>query len=52
MAARSSSSARITNGTTLTAEPTPTKSDLYGVGCAGAATCYAVGDKGTILARR
>src|SRR5438105_1992201 len=27
--------ARITNGTTLTAEPTPTKSDLYGVRCAG-----------------
>jgi hypothetical protein len=44
--------ARITNGTTLTAEPTPTTSDLYGIGCAAPATCYAVGDKGAILARR
>jgi hypothetical protein len=44
--------ARITNGTTLTAQRTPTARDLYGIGCAGPATCYAVGDNGTILARR
>jgi hypothetical protein len=44
--------ARITNGTTVTAQHTPTARDLYGTGCAGPATCYAVGDNGTILARR
>jgi hypothetical protein len=44
--------ARITNGTTSTAESTPTTSDLYGMGCAGPATCYAVGGIGTILVRR
>jgi hypothetical protein len=27
-----------------------TARDLYGIGCAGTATCYAVGDDGTILA--
>ena len=42
--------ARITNGTTLTAQRTPTRSDLYGIGCAGPSACYAVGDNGTILA--
>ncbi len=42
--------ARITNGTTLSAQLTPTARDLYGIGCAGPATCYAVGDNGTILA--
>jgi hypothetical protein len=41
---------RITNGTTLTAQRTPTGRDLYGIGCVGLATCYAVGDDGTILA--
>ena len=41
---------RITNGTTLTAQRTPTSRDLYGVDCPGPATCYAVGDDGTILA--
>lgn len=44
--------ARITNGTTVTAQRTPTARDLYGIGCAGPAACYAVGDNGTILARR
>jgi photosystem II stability/assembly factor-like uncharacterized protein len=42
--------ARITNGTTVTAQRTPTARDLYGIGCAGPAACYAVGDNGTILA--
>jgi len=42
--------ARITNGTTITAQRTPTARDLYGIGCVGPATCYAVGDNGTILA--
>jgi hypothetical protein len=45
--------ARITNGTTLTAQRTPTTRDLYGIGCAGPGpgpTCYAVGDNGTVLA--
>jgi hypothetical protein len=28
----------------------PAHSDLYGIGCSGPATCYAVGDDGTILA--
>jgi Photosynthesis system II assembly factor YCF48 len=42
--------ARITHGTTLTAQRTPTARDLYGIGCAGPAACYAVGDDGTILA--
>lgn len=44
--------ARVTNGTTVTAEHTPTTGDLYGIGCAGPAACYAVGDNGTILGRR
>jgi photosystem II stability/assembly factor-like uncharacterized protein len=43
--------ARITNGTTLAAQRTPTTRDLYGIGC-GPCACYAVGDNGTILARR
>jgi tricorn protease len=28
----------------------PAHSDLYGIGCAGPGTCYAIGDDGTILA--
>jgi hypothetical protein len=44
--------ARITNGTTLAAQRTPTARDLYGIGCADPTTCYAVGDSGTILALR
>ena len=44
--------ARITNGTTLAAQLTPTARDLYGISCAGPAACYAVGDNGTILALR
>jgi len=28
----------------------PHRSDLYGIGCAGPAACYAMGDDGTILA--
>jgi hypothetical protein len=36
--------------TTVTAQRTPTARDLYGIGCAGPASCYAVGDNGTILA--
>jgi photosystem II stability/assembly factor-like uncharacterized protein len=50
LAGSGGSIARITNGTTVTAQPSPTHSDLYGIGCAGPATCYAVGDNGTILA--
>ena len=50
LAGSGGSIARITNGTTLTAQRTPTARDLYGIGCAGPATCYAVGDDGTILA--
>ena len=45
--------ARITNGTRLAAQRTPTARDLYGIGCACPGpnpACYAVGDKGTILA--
>jgi hypothetical protein len=42
--------ARISGGTTVTRQPTPTRSNLYGIGCAGPAACYAVGDNGTILA--
>jgi Photosynthesis system II assembly factor YCF48 len=41
--------AKITNGTTVTAQRTPTVRDLYGIGCT-CSICYAVGDKGTILA--
>jgi hypothetical protein len=41
-----------TNGTTFAAQRSPTHRDLYGIGCTGPATCYAVGDNGTILARR
>jgi hypothetical protein len=50
LAGSGGSIARITNGTTLTAQHTPTTRDLYGIGCAGRATCYAVGDDGIILA--
>jgi hypothetical protein len=50
LAGSGGSIARIINGTTLTAQRTPTARDLYGIGCAGPATCYAVGDDGTILA--
>ena len=44
--------ARITNGTTLAAQRSPTARNLYGIGCAGPRACYAVGDGGTILALR
>lgn len=44
--------ARITNGTALAAQRTPTTRNLYGISCTGPATCYAAGDKGTILALR
>jgi hypothetical protein len=44
--------AKITNGTALAAQRTPTTRNLYGIGCADPATCFAVGDNGTILARR
>jgi len=50
LAGSGGSIAAITNGTTLTAQRTPTARDLYGVGCADPASCYAVGDDGTILA--
>ena len=30
----------------------PTTRDLYGITCANAVTCYAVGDGGTIVARQ
>ena len=44
--------ARITNGTALAAQRSPTARDLYGIGCASPCACYAVGDGGTILALR
>ena len=44
--------ARLTNGTTVAAQRSPTTRNLYGIGCAGPAACYAVGDGGTILALR
>jgi Photosynthesis system II assembly factor YCF48 len=47
--------ARITNGTTLAAQRTPTARNLYGIACVGRypnTTCYAVGDGGTLLALR
>lgn len=44
--------ARISGGTTVTAEPVPTTADLHGITCTGTATCYAVGDGGTVLVRR
>jgi hypothetical protein len=44
--------ARITNGTTLAAQHSPTVRDLYGIGCASPCACYAVEDNGTILALR
>jgi hypothetical protein len=50
MAGSRASIARITGGTTLTAQRTPAARALYGIGCAGPAACYAVGDHGTILA--
>jgi photosystem II stability/assembly factor-like uncharacterized protein len=50
LAGSGGSIARITNGTTLTAQRTPTTRDVYGIGCAAPSTCYAVGDDGTILA--
>jgi hypothetical protein len=55
LAGSNGSIARITNGTTVAAQRTPTVRDLYGIGCAGPGprpACYAVGDKGTILALR
>jgi hypothetical protein len=36
----------------VTAQHTPTHSNLYGIGCACPAACYAVGENGTILALR
>ena len=50
LAGSGGSIARISGGTTVTAQRTPTHSDLYGIGCADLGTCYAVGDEGTILA--
>jgi photosystem II stability/assembly factor-like uncharacterized protein len=44
--------ARITNGTTYTAQPSPTTSNLYGITCTDTTVCYAAGDDGTILVRR
>jgi hypothetical protein len=44
--------ARITNGTTLAAQRSPTAREQFGIGCAGPRACYAVGDGGTILALR
>jgi len=43
-------SGSVPNDIACPAAPTPTARDLYGIGCAGPATCYAVGDNGTILA--
>ncbi len=50
LAGTGGSIARITHGTTLAAQRTPTSRDLYGITCTGPDTCYAVGDRGTILA--
>jgi hypothetical protein len=49
LAGSGGSIARITNGTTVTPQHSPAHSDLYGIGCVGPATCYTVGDDGTIL---
>jgi photosystem II stability/assembly factor-like uncharacterized protein len=46
------SMAKITNGTTVAAQHTPTTRNLNGVTCASPCACYAVGDNGTILALR
>jgi hypothetical protein len=40
------------NGTAFVADGRPTSHDLYGITCVDAAICYAVGDNGTIVARR
>jgi photosystem II stability/assembly factor-like uncharacterized protein len=40
----------ITNGTTMTAQVSPTRVDLSAVVCSGTAVCFAVGDGGSILA--
>jgi photosystem II stability/assembly factor-like uncharacterized protein len=42
---------RTTNGSRFTADPSPTKTDLFGVSCPSTSACYAVGDDGTILVR-
>lgn len=44
--------AKITNGTRLAAQRSPTTRDLYGIACTGPDTCYAVGNHGTMLALR
>jgi photosystem II stability/assembly factor-like uncharacterized protein len=44
--------ARITNGTILTAQRTPTARNLYGIACINTGACYAVGDGGTLLVLR
>jgi hypothetical protein len=44
--------AKITNGTRLAAQRTPTTRDLYGIACTGPETCYAVGNHGTMLVLR
>jgi photosystem II stability/assembly factor-like uncharacterized protein len=50
LAGTGGSIARITHGTTMAAQHTPTSRDLYGITCEGPDACYAVGDHGTILA--
>ena len=49
LAGSGGSIARITYGTRLAAQHSPTQSDLFGIGCFGPAICYAVGDNGTIV---
>jgi photosystem II stability/assembly factor-like uncharacterized protein len=44
--------AQITDGTIAATQTVPTTSDVLGIDCVGTATCFAVGDEGTIVALR
>jgi photosystem II stability/assembly factor-like uncharacterized protein len=43
---------RVTSGSVVAAQHSPTSRDLLGITCPSPCACYAVGDKGTILALR
>ena len=51
VAGTAGSVAQVAGATSLSAESTPTRSDLHGIACTGTSTCIAVGDQGTILTR-
>ncbi|HEY6470506.1 MAG TPA: hypothetical protein VI434_12155 [Candidatus Dormibacteraeota bacterium] len=44
--------ASITNGTTVHAQVSPTRTDLSAIACPGPEVCFAVGDDGTIVVGR